>query len=333
MIDTTHLSNMGFFNNKNVLVTGAAGLCGHAAVKRLLDEGAYVKAVTHTTRDLDISPGKRNMHDSHLTVEQANLLDYDSCLSVTKDIDIVVNFVAFLRGAKGQSESPADLVRRNVVPNINIIDAACKNKVNIFGFVGSSTCYPDVTYPVLEAEGFKDEPHSVYAGVGWMKRYCEKVCMHLHDVTDTKFAMIRTTAIYGPHDTFDPEKCHAIPHLILKASAKNNPYEIWGDGHQIRDFVYVDDVVDGLLQTIKKYPVADPVNIATGTGTNVTDLVKTITDIYEYTPEFIFNTDKPTMIPVRLVSVSKAKKILNWTSNTNLRDGLKKTIDWYETTS
>lgn len=317
---------MGMFKDKSVLVTGAAGLCGHAAVKRLLQEGAYVKAVTHTTRSLDII-------DPRLTVETANLLDYDACLSVTKDIDIVVNFVAYLRGAKGQSESPADLVRRNVVPNINVIDAACKNRVGVFGFVGSSTCYPDVAYPVKEDEGFEDEPHPVYAGVGWMKRYCEKACMHLHEVTDTKFAMIRTTAIYGPYDTFDPEKCHAIPHLILKASAKNDPYEVWGDGSQIRDFVYVDDVVDGLLQTIEHHPDADPINIATGVGTNVKDLVNTITSIYEYSPELTFNTDKPTMIPVRLVDVSKAKSILDWSAKTDLSTGLRETIDWYESHS
>ena len=314
---------MGFFKDKNVLVTGAAGLCGHAAVKRLLQEDAYVRAVTYTARNLDIDHPR-------LTVESADLLDYESCLSVTEDIDIVVNFVAYLRGAKGQSESPADLVRRNVVPSINVIDAACKNKVSVFGFVGSSTCYPDATYPVKESEGFDGDPHPVYEGVGWMKRYCEKACMHLHEVTDTNFAMIRTTAIYGPHDTFDPEKCHAIPHLILKASAKNDPYEVWGDGSQIRDFVYVDDVVDGLLQTIEKHPVADPINIATGVGTNVKDLVNTITDIYDYSPEFIFNTDKPTMIPVRLVDVSKAKTILGWSAETDIKSGLKKTIDWYE---
>ena len=114
---------------------------------------------------------------------------------------------------------------------------------------------------------------------------------------------------------------------------QNDPYEVWGDGSQIRDFVYVDDVVDGLLQTIEHHPDADPINIATGVGTNVKDLVNTITSIYEYSPELTFNTDKPTMIPVRLVDVSKAKSILDWSAKTDLSTGLRETIDWYESHS
>ena len=142
--------------------------------------------------------------------------------------------------------------------------------------------------------------------------------------------MIRTTAIYGPHDNFNPEKGHVIPDLIHKASIKLNPFEIWGDGKQVRDFIYVDDVVDGLMAVIEKYPTGDPINIATGTPTTVVDLVKTITNAFGYEPIHKFDTSKPTMIPIRQVSVEKAKTILNWKAKTNLKDGIEKTVEWYK---
>ena len=315
---------MGFFTGKNVLITGGAGLCGHAAVSRLITEGAYVRATTYRNGSRDLI-----LNNSNMETIRYDFHNYKDCLQATKDIDIVLNFVAYLKGAKGQTENPSTLIRNNIVPNINIMDAACENRVEIFGFVGSSTCYPDVDYPVNENEGFKGEPHPSYTGVGWMKRYCEKVCMNLHEISNTKFAMIRTTAIYGPHDTFDPERSHVIPQLILKAHRQDNPFEVWGDGTQVRDFVFVDDVIDGLLTTVEKHPNADPINIATGKKTDIRKLVEVITQMYNYDPKFVYDTTKPTMIPTRLVDVTKAKKILNWSSKYELEIGLKETIQWY----
>ena len=140
--------------------------------------------------------------------------------------------------------------------------------------------------------------------------------------------MIRTTAIYGPRDNFN-ERGHVIPQLILKGARGDNPFEVWGDGNQVRDFIYVDDLVDGLLRTVENYAVADPVNIATGKKTTVRDLAKTITNSFEYSPKFFFDSTKPTMIPVRLVDVSKSKEVLRWNASTNISEGIQKTVDWY----
>ena len=311
---------MSFYNGKNVLVTGAAGLAGSAAVLRLLEEGANVRATIFNSRTLNFD------HDN-LQVVRCNLHDYESCLSVTRDIDIVLNFVAYIRGAKGQVDSPTALVRNNVNPAMNMIDAAAACGVDRFGFVGSSTSYPPSETPILESQGFESEPYPCYEGVGWMKRYSEKVCQYFHKNSNTKFAMTRTTAIYGPRDNFN-ERGHVIPQLVLKADRGDNPFEVWGDGSQIRDFIYVDDLVDGLLYVVENHAVADPVNIATGTATDVKTLAKTITDAYEYEPEFYFDTTKPTMIPRRLVDVTKATD-LGWKSKTDLKAGIKKTVEWY----
>ena len=312
---------MSFFKGKNVLVTGAAGLAGSAAALRLLDEGSSVRATVFNSR-------KINFDHHNLEVVKCDLHNYQSCLEVTKDIDIVLNFVAYIRGAKGQVDSPTALVRNNVNPAMNMIDAAAASGVDRFGFVGSSTSYPPSDVPILESQGFSGEPYPCYEGVGWMKRYSEKVCQYFHKNSNTKFAMTRTTAIYGPRDNFN-ERGHVIPQLILKADRRDDPFEVWGNGRQIRDFIYVDDLVDGLLYMVENYAVADPVNIATGTPTNVKMLAKTITDSYEYQPSFYFDETKPTMIPRRLVDIKKATE-LGWKAKYDLQDGIKKTVKWYQ---
>ncbi len=315
---------MSFYKGKNILITGAAGITGHAAMKRLLAEGAHVRATQFTSRKINIE------HDN-LEVVSCDLMEHDDCMDALNDIDVCLNFVAYIRGAKGQTDPKnyLNLVRRNLIPSINMFDAAVRQGIDRFGFIGSSTMYPNVSYPVKESEAFDSEPHPLYVGVGEMKRYCEKVIKYFNEISDTKFAVVRTSAIYGPHDAFN-ENGHAIPQLILKADAGMNPFEVWGDGSQVRDFVYVDDVVDGLLTVLEKDPTAQPYNVATGNGTTIKELVEIITDIYGYEPEFNFDTTKPVMIPKRLLDVSKIKDNLGWTAEHDVRAGLEKTISWYK---
>ena len=162
-----------------------------------------------------------------------------------------------------------------------------------------------------------------------MKRYSEKVIEHFNDISKTKFAIVRTTAMYGPHDSFN-ERGHAIPQLILKADKGMNPFNVWGDGSQVRDFVFVEDVIDALLLVTEKNPTARAYNIASGTATTIKELVETITKIYGYEPQFDFDLSKPIMIPKRLVDVSRIKDKLGWTAPHTLQKGLEKTIDWYK---
>ncbi len=310
------------YNNKNVLVTGAAGISGHSMVKRLLDEDSFVRATVYTKRKLNLPEHK------NLEIIKTDLNSYNECLDITKDMDVVFNFVAFIRGAEGQVENQVNLVRNNVVPTINMLDACVKSKVDKVGFIGSSTMYPDADYPVKEDEGFVGNPPSAYFGVAWMKRYAEIVCNHFNNITDTKFSIIRTTAMYGPHDNFN-DRGHVIPQLIMKADSKMDPFEVWGDGTQVRDFTYVDDVIDALLLVTEKSN-GRTYNVATGIPTTVTELAETITDIYGYIPEFKYDLTKPTMISKRMVDVSKIYKELNWKAKHTLREGLEKTIKWYK---
>lgn len=315
---------MTFYKNKNVLITGGAGITGHAMIEKMIEEGAYVRATEYKNRKIKIK-------HKNLEVVSCDLMRHEDCMSSLKDMDICFNFVAFIRGAKGQTESHnhLDLVRKNLFPSINMLDAAVKTKIDRFGFIGSSTMYPNTSELMKEENAFEGEPHPLYMGVGHMKRYCERVIEYYSKISKTKFARVRTSAIYGPNDAFN-ENGHVIPQLIMKADKKMNPFEVWGDGTQVRDFVYVRDIVDALALVTEKKPDSTPYNVATGKGTNITELVKEITKIYDYEPVLNYDITKPTMIHKRLLDVSKIKEDLNWESKYDLTLGLKKTIDWYK---
>lgn len=308
--------------DKKVLVTGAGGMIGHSLVKRALSEGAFVRA-TKYTRDIKVT------HEN-LEVVPCELFNIKECEEVVKDIDVVFNSAAFVAGAGKQKEDPISLVRNNLIPSINISDAAVRNKVKVFVSIGSSTMYPDVNYPVKEDEAFSGEPFKGYEGVGWVKRFCEKAFRYYNNVTTTKFAFVRTTAVYGPHDNFDTDKLHVIPATIMKAVAKENPFIVWGDGTAIRDFVYVDDFVDGIMEVINREIWNDPINIATGTETTIKQMVETIINLCGYHPQVVYDSTKPTAIPYRMVDINKAKKMIDWSPKTTLVNGLYKTINWYK---
>ena len=167
--------------------------------------------------------------------------------------------------------------------------------------------------------------------MGCLKKYTEQVCMYYQNITNTKFGMIRIGAVYGPHDAFNTDKNHVVSDLIMKAERKENPFIVWGDAtKQIRDFIYVDDLIDGLLLTLEKHANADPINIVSGKHTSIAELVKIIICHSGYSPEIIYDMTKPVSMPIRILDNTKAKQILNWTAPTSLESGIEKTIKWYK---
>jgi GDP-L-fucose synthase len=111
---------------------------------------------------------------------------------------------------------------------------------------------------------------------------------------------------------------------------RHKPIEVWGDGSDIKDLIYVDDFIEGILLAMEKINMFDPVNIATGRPCSIKDVLSTILRVDGYTDaEITFNTSKPTMIPKRLIDVTKARKLLGFEAKTSLEEGIKKTVQWY----
>ncbi len=140
-----------------------------------------------------------------------------------------------------------DLVCYNLPLQFGILEASARAKVDRVGFISSSYVYPDTSKPNVESEGFQDDPWKpMNYGLGWFKRYLETACKSFHMTTKTDFAIIRPASIYGPYDSYNLETCHAIPALVRKAVEKMNPFEVWGNGQDLRCHTYIDDVMRGL---------------------------------------------------------------------------------------
>ena len=121
--------------------------------------------------------------------------------------------------------------------------------------------------------------------------------------------------------------------LIRRAVERHDPFVVWGDGMDLKDFLYIDDFISGILLAMEKLDEFFPINIASGNAVTIRDVLKEILSASNYKDAPLkYDKTKPTMIPKRLIDISLAKSILNWSPKVSMSDGLNKTVDWYKKT-
>mgnify|MGYP003116843353 FL=1 len=306
-----------------VLVTGASGLIGSNLVESLQKDGHDVRG-TYRTNIENISNGVEWI--------KGDLLDFNFCREITKDIDIVFHCAANTSGAHVMSSTPLVHVTPNVVMNSQLMEASYEAKVKKFIFMSSSVVYPyTAEKPNHEDEFIFGDIYEKYFAVGWMKRYTEKLCEMYSKVLSPSMQCIvlRPANIYGANDKFD-NRSHVLPATIMKVVNKQNPIEVWGDGKDIRDFIHIDDFVRACMIVMNKVDSYDIFNIGSGVGKSVDDILFTCMELEGYDTDVTYNSDKPSMIPIRLLDVSKAKDKLGFETEISLKEGLEKTIKWYK---
>jgi len=311
------------FSNANVLVAGGAGFVGVNLVKRLVKLGAKVKATLH--RNPPVIQGER------ISYTQCDLRRPEDCSIAVQGADYVFMCAANTSGAAVMANTPLAHLTPNVLMNISMLDAAYQAGVKKFLFISSNTVYPLTDYPVKENDVTNDF-FDKYFIVAWMKRFTEIVCeMYATKIAKPmKICVVRPANIYGEFDDFEWETSHVIPALIRKVMERHNPLEVWGDGSDLKEFIYVQDFIDGMLLAMEKIDGFDPINIASGEPRTVKDVLNALLKIDGYDdPMVVFDTSKPTMIPKRLIDVSKARNELGFQAKVSLEEGLAKTVSWY----
>lgn len=312
-----------YYKNKTVLVAGGSGLFGQSVTTQLLDRGAFVIATQYKSR-------KIITQHQNLTVINLDLTDLEKVNEILKNVDVLFLCAAKVGGAKSINETADELIAYNLPLHFNLMHLAFKNKIDRVGFISSSYVYPDTGFPNIENEGFIGDPWKpLNYGLGWIKRYLETVCKFFHSYGHTKFAIIRPTSIYGPNDDFDFETCHAIPALIRKVAERMSPFEVWGNGMDVRCHTHVDDVANGLLEVTDRYAVSEALNICSPDAVTIKTVIETLFNIENFYPNVIFNSSKPSTIPYKVSSPKLAKELIGWNSKISLHDGLKQTLDWY----
>lgn len=313
------------FKGAKVLVTGGAGFVGANLVDALLREGAIVRATIHSKSPI--------IQNDDVIYIKADLTKKEDCTKVVEGMEYIFMVAAHTSGALGIEKTPLAHVTPNIVMNALMLEAAYEAGVKKVLWLSSSTLYPVRDHPLREEEAGCGDYFDKYFFLGWKNRFTEALCeMYAKKIKNPmKVVVVRLANAYGEYGEFDWGKSHVIPALIRKVVERHDPIEVWGDGNDIKDFIYVKDFVRGLLLAMRHINTYDPINIASGVAYSIKDILKEILKIENYANvKVVFNKDKPTMIQKRLIDVSKAKKILGFEAETSLHDGLKKTIEWYK---
>ena len=318
-----------FWENKNVLVTGGAGFIGSHAVEKLIEEGAKVTVLDN------LQNGKlENLKNVSRKFQFINgdCTDFKIAKKVCADQEVVMNLAARVGGIEYNRTHQATMMRDNLLIGTVMLEAARFAKIERFLVVSSACVYPrDCKVPTPESEGFLDEPEPTNGGYGWAKRMNEKLGMYYAEEFGMEVGIVRPYNCYGPRDHFDPETSHVIPALIKRVFDGENPIKVWGSGGQTRAFLYVEDLAEGMIKAIEKYPMPDAINLGTDEEITIEDLTKKILKISGIDAEIYFDKSKPDGSPRRNSDNTKAMEKFGFYPKITLDGGLRKTIEWYKT--
>tara|TARA_Y100000591_G_C21808029_1_gene686114 strand:- start:28 stop:984 length:957 start_codon:yes stop_codon:yes gene_type:complete len=309
---------------ERILITGGSGFLGTNLLFKLKNQKVRLFSTYYKNRKFT--------KVKKVKYTRVNLENKKNCLKVCKNIDTVVMCAANSSGAAIMQKKPLVHLNPNVFMNLNMLEAAYQSGVKKFIFISSNTVYPEVNHPVKEEEAsfnfFKK-----YFIVGWMKRFSEVVC----DIYSSKInspmktIIIRPGNLYGPFDKFDKEKSKVIPSLIKKIVERQNPLEVWGDGKDLKDFLYIEDFCNAVIKIMRKKNLSKIYNIASGKGVTINQIISILFKIEKIKNIKIkYDKTKPTMIPKRLININKAKKEIGIINKTSISIGLEKTIKWYK---
>ena len=302
------------WEEKNVLVTGGNGFLGSRLIEML--KSFNPKSI--------FSPSSNEF----------DLRSQENCKHVTKNIDIVFHLAAHVGGIGLNKEKPGELFYDNILMGTYLLDEARKNNVEKFVTLGTMCSYPrDTSQPIKEEYLWDGYPEHVTASYGLAKKMQIVQSLAYKEQYDFDSITVFVTNLYGPFDNFDINSGHVIPSIISKISnAKKLGHtfvELWGDGTPSRDFLYCDDAAKGLILAAEKYDKTEPLNLGSGEETNIENLVKIIMKLMDVNLDIHWNVNMPNGQPRRCVSFEKALQEIGFEPKTSLEEGLKKTIEWF----
>jgi GDP-L-fucose synthase len=317
---------MTYWPGRRVLVTGGSGFVGSHLVERLLEAGAEVRVTGR--RDRSTWHPVTRVREA-VDYRQGDLVDPSFAASACQGGDSVLHLAAVVGGIGFNAPHPALLFAENVVPGVILLRAAQAAGAERILLTSSACVYPrGARIPTPEDDGFRDDPEEGNIGYGWGKRSLEVFARMLALEHGTSVAIARAYNAFGPRDDFSPATSHVIPALLRKAMAPGDELHVWGDGTPTRSFVYVDDIVRGLLVSAERAPIADPLNLGTSEEISIADLTRAVMEACGVQKRIVFDPTKPGGQPRRTCDVTKAERLIGWTAEIRLDVGLARTVAW-----
>lgn len=296
--------------HRKVLVTGSNGFIGGHLARRLRAENA----------DVLYWSGK----------QASDLRNMKACEYWMKGIEVVYHCAGVTAGAGVVVGDPLALVYDNLVIAANVFEAARRCGVKTVIFPSSTTGYPPVEYPVTEDE-YHGELFAGYRTIGTVKRFVED----LATLYPMKTVALRISNVFGPEDQFDPIRSHVIQATIRKVAERQDPLVVWGDGYDVRDALYIDDVVEAFVRAGERadeliHDLHPAFNIGRGRGYSIREILGILLLAEGYEPEVRYDETKPTLLKKRLVDVEKAFELFGWKAEVSMEDALARTLAWYK---
>jgi len=307
------------FRAQNVLVAGGTGMIGIPLVRRLIEQGAQVRIAS-----LD-DPSRAHPQAEFI---RTDLMSFRNCLAVCERMNYVFN----LLGVKGSpaiaAAKPADSFVTTIRLSLNLMEAARRKGAWGYLYTSSIAVYApaDMFY---EENVWKTFPSENDKFPGWAKRIGElQVEAYNIQYGWDQISIVRPANVYGPYDNFDLDNAMVIPTLIRRVIYGEDPIRVWGNGRSERDFIHAEDVARGMLLAAER-GAGQAINLGSGVGVSIRDLVELILRTVEHRPEIVWDTSKPSGDRKRILDISRARSI-GFEPSIPLEKGLREVVEWYK---
>lgn len=315
-----------FWKKRKILITGASFIGAHL-IDRLLDLGAHVRVVNLTRHH--IHNFKNHIQKKRIEFYTRDLRDLREAKKSVKGIDIIFH-LACDHGGRGYVDLHQGATASNFLLDGSVFSAALQEGVENVVFASSGCVYPvflqsDPRNTIYLTEDLAKPPYDADNMYGWGKLMAELTLRAYYKDFGLSSAICRFFTVYGEWGVEN----HAVTAMIARAFVGLDPFEVWGDGQQIRNWTYVGDIVEGVLLSGEKIHNAEAVNLGTMERTRVIDAVKEVLRYTKHNAKIKFRKDMPTGPVNRVADNRKAKKLIGWEPKMKFMDGLHRTIDWY----
>ena len=294
-----------------ILVTGGGGFLGSHLVERLEADGH------------DVYVARRADYD---------LTRWDDAERLFKDArpERVFHLAGEVGGIGANRVNPGRFWYANLMMGAHVLELSRQQELGKLVIAGTVCAYPKfAAVPFREDDLWNGYPEETNAPYGVAKKSILVGAQSYREQYGLDSIFLLPANLYGPRDNFDLETSHVIPGLIRKMLDNSDRVTLWGDGSPTREFLYVDDCVDGLVLAAERYDGAEPVNLGTGVEISIRELAEQIAELTGFAGEIEWNTSMPNGQPRRSLDASRARELFGFEARTPLGAGLERTIAWY----
>jgi len=306
-----------YFSRKRFIVTGGAGFLGKEVVRRLEEQGAS-----------EIMVPRSSEYDLVKLEDIRRLIDEGRP-------DVIIHLAAVVGGIGANREHPGEYFYKNLLMGVQLMEQARLSDVEKFVGIGTICSYPKHTpVPFREEDFWEGYPEETNAPYGLAKKMMTVQSLAYRQQYGYNSIVLLPVNLYGPGDNFNPDSSHVIPALIKKCidarEERAAGIEVWGTGKATREFLFVEDAARGIVLAVEKYNSSAPINLGAGFEISIRNLVGLIVSLTRFEGGVTWDGTRPDGQPRRRLDTTKAKKLFGFEATVDFKEGLKRTIEWYE---